>query len=253
MSAVSQRELAGASARCRGRNFHDFTATSAALRFESVATLPLSHGAIGRDAGGQAWRRVESDSNWCSQTASALGWPLVGSFESLYPVPMKVLGICGALSAQSANREAIRWAQQAVPAGMTLTEDAQLGRLPLFNPDLETMGQHPDVHLWRQSVGEHDALLILCPEYGFSLPGVLKNGIDWLIGSGELENKRVATTAIVAGVGRGLRGLEALSITLGAVSARVCGQKPIVRGNDVASVERIKVELRALLEQLKET
>jgi NAD(P)H-dependent FMN reductase len=73
-------------------------------------------------------------------------------------------------------------------------------------------------------------LLIASPEYGHSLPGVLKNGIDWLIGSGELERKVVAITAAVPGPERGQRGLLALRDTLAAVSAEVVGGEPIARG-----------------------
>jgi len=51
-----------------------------------------------------------------------------------------------------------------------------------------------------------DAVLIASPEYGFSLPGALKNAIDWVIGSGELEGKVVAITAAVPGPERGRRG-----------------------------------------------
>jgi chromate reductase len=163
---------------------------------------------------------------------------------------MKVLGVCGALSAQSLNKEAILLAAELAPRGVTLTEDTQLGRLPLFNPDLEVEGDHPEVYLWRQLVSQHDALLVMCPEYGFSLPGPLKNGIDWLIGSGELEGKAIATTAIVAGEGRGLMGLDALHTTLSAVSARTCGRRPIVRWTDAASLGRVKRELQLILEEL---
>ena len=58
--------------------------------------------------------------------------------------------------------------------------------LPLFNPDLEAVEPLPAVESWRSAIAESDALLIASPEYGFSLPGALKNGIDWVIGSGEL-------------------------------------------------------------------
>jgi len=59
------------------------------------------------------------------------------------------------------------------------------------------------------------ALLIASPEYGHSLPGSLKNAIDWLIGSGELESKVVAVTAAVPIAERGRLGLKALCDTLG--------------------------------------
>jgi len=64
------------------------------------------------------------------------------------------------------------------------------------------------------------------------LPGSLKNAIDWLIGTGELEGKLVAITSAVAGPLRGRLGLAALRATLGAVSARIAFQEPIARGSN---------------------
>jgi chromate reductase len=73
-------------------------------------------------------------------------------------------------------------------------------------------------------------VLIATPEYGFSLPGALKNGIDWVIGSGELERRVVGVTAATNHAERGRKGLQALLDTLGAVSATSVGGEPIVRG-----------------------
>jgi chromate reductase len=89
-------------------------------------------------------------------------------------------------------------------------------------------------------------VLIASPEYGHSLPGALKNAIDWVIGSGELERKVVAITAAVPGPERGRLGLQALRQTLGAVSARIVGGEPITRGpgfeQEVAELVRALVE-----------
>lgn len=57
-----------------------------------------------------------------------------------------------------------------------------LRHLPHFNPDTE---EPPAVRDWRKALAGSDAVLIASPEYGHSLPGALKNGIDWVIGSGE--------------------------------------------------------------------
>jgi chromate reductase, NAD(P)H dehydrogenase (quinone) len=92
-----------------------------------------------------------------------------------------------------------------------------------------------------------DAVLIASPEYGFSLPGVLKNGIDWVIGSGEFEQKIVAITAAVAEPQRGRRGLEALRNTLCAVRATIVGgAEPIAKGPGLES--QVAALLRALLD-----
>src|SRR5205085_10560299 len=78
--------------------------------------------------------------------------------------------------------------------------------------------------------------------YGFSLPGALKNAIDWVIGSGELEQEIVAITAAVPGAGRGRRGLQALADTLSAMRITVLGGEPIPLGpgfeRDVAGLVR---------------
>jgi chromate reductase, NAD(P)H dehydrogenase (quinone) len=84
------------------------------------------------------------------------------------------------------------------------------------------------------------------PEYGFSLPGALKNGIDWVIGSGELEGKIVAITAAVPAPERGRRGLQALRDTLSAVRATIIGGEPIPVGPEfdaeIAQLVRTLIE-----------
>ena len=93
---------------------------------------------------------------------------------------------------------------------------------------------------------ESDAVLIASPEYGFSLPGALKNAIDWVIGSGELERKVVAITAATTGSDRGRRGLQALRETLSAVRATIVGGEPIPTG--VGLVSLVAALAQALIE-----
>ena len=143
---------------------------------------------------------------------------------------VKILAICGSLQANSGNLVLLRAAAASAPAGVDVVLFDGLRDLPHFNPDLEAGGPPASVARWRRALAESDALLIACPEYGFSLPGVLKNGIDWVIGSGELEGKIVAITAAVAGPGRGRRGLQALADTRAAVRATIVGGEPIPRG-----------------------
>ena len=74
----------------------------------------------------------------------------------------------------------------------------------------------------------------------------MKNDIDWVIGSGELEQKVVAITAAVAGPERGRRGLEALRHTLSAVRATIVGGEPIAKGPGLES--QVAAPARALVE-----
>ena len=112
---------------------------------------------------------------------------------------MRVLGICGSLQAKSGNLALLKAAAESMPPGVDLVLFDGLRHLPHFNPDVEASGVPESVTEWRLALAASDAVLISSPEYGFSLPGVLKNGIDWVIGSGELEQKAVAITAAVNG------------------------------------------------------
>jgi NAD(P)H-dependent FMN reductase len=153
---------------------------------------------------------------------------------------MHVLGVVGSLKARSGNRLLLEAAARAAPPGSALTLYDGLRALPWFDPDLEVEGPVPVVDALRRAVAAADAVWFTCPEYGHSLPGALKNAVDWLIGSGELERKRCAITAAVPHPDRGLRGLAALATTLGAVSAEIVFDRPIVHGpslgGDVAAV-----------------
>jgi chromate reductase len=169
---------------------------------------------------------------------------------------MRILGICGSLQTKSGNLALLHAAAASMPVGAELVLFDGLRELPLFNPDLEAGGVPDSVARWRLALAGSDAVLIASPEYGFSLPGALKNGIDWVIGSGELERKVVAITAAVAGPERGRRGLDALRATLSAVSATIVGGEPIPKGpkseSQVATLVRLLVET-ASLEILRKT
>jgi NAD(P)H-dependent FMN reductase len=143
---------------------------------------------------------------------------------------MRILAICGSLQEKSGNLSLLRWAIANAPPALEITLYDGLRELPHFNPDLERGAAPSAVSELRRAVAGADALLIATPEYGHSLPGSLKNAVDWLIGTGELERKLVAITSAVAGPLRGRLGLAALRATLGAVSARIAFQEPIARG-----------------------
>jgi len=154
---------------------------------------------------------------------------------------MRILAVCGSLQAKSGNLSLLRAAAELAPQGFEVVLFDGLRDLPLFNPDLEEDGVPPAVQGWRSALSASAALLIATPEYGHSLPGALKNGIDWLIGSGELYQKVVAITAAVGDRDRGRRGLAALAQTLQAVDAKIVWNQPVVQGLG------FEAELRELL------
>ncbi|MGE3978199.1 MAG: NADPH-dependent FMN reductase [Nitrospira sp.] len=90
---------------------------------------------------------------------------------------VKILGIAGSLRKQSYNRSSLRAAVELVPAGIRI-ETFDLAGVPLFNQDHE--GEPPAaVRQFKSAISAADAILIVTPEYNYSVPGVLKNAIDW--------------------------------------------------------------------------
>ena len=91
--------------------------------------------------------------------------------------PIRILGIAGSLRRESYNRAALRAAIELTPPGATV-ESFELDGIPPFNQD-EEGHPPPAVVEMKRRVREADAVLIVTPEYNYSIPGVLKNAIDW--------------------------------------------------------------------------
>jgi chromate reductase len=90
---------------------------------------------------------------------------------------MLILGIAGSIREGSYNRAALRAAQALAPEGVTI-ETFDIKGLPGFSQDDET-NPPPQVVQLKQRIREADAILLVTPEYNYSVPGVLKNAIDW--------------------------------------------------------------------------
>lgn len=91
--------------------------------------------------------------------------------------PVRILGIPGSLRKESFNRATLRAATELAPDGATV-EVFELDGIPGFNQDDEQNPPAKVVEL-KQRIRESDAILFVTPEYNYSVPGVLKNAIDW--------------------------------------------------------------------------
>src|SRR3954452_24333150 len=91
---------------------------------------------------------------------------------------MRILGISGSLRRGSHNRKLLRAAGAMLPPGVDLVEWDGLAGLPAFDEDLEATPPEPVLEFFA-AVSQADAILIATPEYNASLPGALKNAIDW--------------------------------------------------------------------------
>ncbi len=92
---------------------------------------------------------------------------------------LRVVGICGSLRKGSFNAALLRTAIELAPPDVAI-ERAELSDVPLYNGDVEAQGFPASVQRLRDQVAAADALLIATPEYNYSIPGVLKNAIDWV-------------------------------------------------------------------------
>lgn len=91
--------------------------------------------------------------------------------------PVRILGIAGSLRRDSYNRAALRAATELAPEGASI-ETFELDGIPGFNEDEEQNPPAKVVEL-KKRIREADAILFVTPEYNYSVPGVLKNAIDW--------------------------------------------------------------------------
>jgi chromate reductase, NAD(P)H dehydrogenase (quinone) len=91
---------------------------------------------------------------------------------------MHVLGISGSLRRGSYNSALLRVAIESAPQNMQM-ETGRIDDLPLYNDDVRLAGYPPPVQRLREQIARADAVLIVTAEYNYSIPGGLKNAIDW--------------------------------------------------------------------------
>jgi NAD(P)H-dependent FMN reductase len=119
---------------------------------------------------------------------------------------VKVLVLLGSLRAASINRQLAELAVESAPDGVSLRLFDRLGEVPFYNEDIdlapEQGGVAEPVTALRAAAAEADAALVVTPEYNGSIPGVLKNAIDWLsrpYGDGALKDKPLAVVGAALG------------------------------------------------------
>ena len=133
---------------------------------------------------------------------------------------MRILAVSGSLNDTSTNTALLRAAAGFLPVGAEFTFASSIGDLPYFDPAF-TDHLPSAVARWSAEVAAADAVLIATPEYAFSLPGVLKNALDWLVGTGDFHHKAVAILSASSTLGGGANAQQAIGQTLRAHGADV--------------------------------
>lgn len=119
---------------------------------------------------------------------------------------VKIVVLLGSLRAASINRRLAELAVETSPANATLELFDRLGELPLYNEDIDNDPDHGGVAepaaALRAAAGHADAALVVTPEYNGTIPGAMKNAIDWLsrpLGEGALKGKPLAVVGVSGG------------------------------------------------------
>ncbi|MBS1889255.1 MAG: NAD(P)H-dependent oxidoreductase [Actinobacteria bacterium] len=170
---------------------------------------------------------------------------------------MRVLGISGSLRRDSYNTALLRAAAERLPDGVEFVAFERLAEIPPYDADVEETVETPDAVVGlRAAMREADAVLIATPEYNSSIPGVLKNALDWASRPAG-ESALMGTPAAVIGASTGMFGAvwsqaETRKV-LGALGGRVLEREfPFPRAQDSYEDGELKLtpEQTSTLEEL---
>lgn len=144
----------------------------------------------------------------------------------------RILGIPGSLRQGSFNGMLLQAILQAAPAGVEC-EVFSLARIPLYDGDLEQSAFPLAVQAFKEKIAAADGVVLASPEYNYSIPGVVKNAIDWAShppADDAWKNKAVAIVGASSGRFGTVRGQQHLRLVFFSVGALVLGRPEILVG-----------------------
>ena len=145
--------------------------------------------------------------------------------------PLDVLVICGSLRKGSYNAALARMLPALVPAGMSLRTAPSFAKLPIYDHDIQTASGFPaEANAWADAIRSADALIIVTPEYNWSIPGGLKNAIDWVsrMKDQPFKDKPVALQSAAGGILGGSRAQYHLRQCLTSIDAILFGRPEVI-------------------------
>lgn len=189
------------------------------------------------------------------------------SFESAVSVtimePVTISAMCGSLRSRSLNRSVLNYAIESAPAGVSI-EEVHWRDLPVYDQDLADEGMPELVLALQEQIRASDAVLFVTPEYNFSVPGGLKNAIDWL--SRGRQQPFAGKPAAIMGASPGmfgtakgqyhlrqigvfldLRFINKPEVMIGQAAAKVDGEGILV---DETSKSFVEMQIEALVERV---
>jgi chromate reductase len=169
--------------------------------------------------------------------------------------PIRGLAISGSLRRASSNSALIAAAVRLAGGTLEMSIYRGLAEIPPFNPDLDGDSAPEAVTRFRAALRACDAVLLSSPEYAHGVPGVLKNALDWVVGSGELVDKPIA---LINASGRATHAWASLAETLSVMSAHVIVEASITvpldgrrfDANGIVEDAELSTALRSAVEAL---
>jgi chromate reductase len=173
---------------------------------------------------------------------------------------VRILAVSGSLRRDSHNTQLLRAAVEAAPEGVEVELWEGLGDVPLYDQDLDSTEEIESIRRLREDWGSADAILFATPEYNASVPGVLKNAIDWAsrpVRESALTNQTVSVIGASNGQFGAMWAQADLRKILGTAGARVVGDElPVTRAHekfdasgrllDAELFERLRLHLETL-------
>ena len=154
---------------------------------------------------------------------------------------MRILAVSGSLRAGSHNTSLLQAAAEAAPEGVEVELWQGIGDLPIYDQDLEGADLPDAVRRLREDWAAADAILFATPEYNGSVPGGLKNAVDWAsrpVRASALTNKTVAVIGASTGQFGAMWAQADLRKVLGVAGARVVADElPVTRAHEKFDAE----------------
>ncbi len=158
---------------------------------------------------------------------------------------MRVLGIAGSLRRDSHNSALLRAAAERLPAGVELVSYERLAEIPPYDEDVEAAGTPEPVADLRAAIRAADAVLIATPEYNHSIPGQLKNALDWVsrpAGESALNGKPAAAIGASTGMFGAVWAQAELRKVLGALGGRTIeAELPVAHAHQLRDGGRLEL------------
>jgi chromate reductase len=154
---------------------------------------------------------------------------------------MRVLGISGSLRRASYNAQLLRAAAAELPPGASFALFDELAAVPPYSEDVDGDPAPSGATALRAAIADADALVIATPEYNSSVPGQLKNALDWAsrpLAASALRGKPVAVVGASSGVFGAVWAQAEVRKVLGAIGARVLDDElPVGQAHDAFAAD----------------